>query len=348
MKTPCQHNHVALGPYAKAPGRAFSLMELLVVICIIATTLALAMPSIMKTREAALKTLCQQNLRAVGIGDFNYRASHREWMVTMDSYYYPSPAAGSNNLIRPDEPGIYKDLWPENIRWCPSLKYSSGYVADASAVTVVIPPPPVAAAPAAPAAKAAAAAAPAAPAAATAPPPYTHNLWGPVNWTRYATFGYARPALDQMGSVLYPANRIAMEPVYPNRRTWPTFVRMDYSGNARYTYLGRSYRLESTRPLASDLIVTLNSNAHVTAHNGMYGKINGPWPGNPQGASAVWNDGSVKWYAFPGKEQCYSNYRDVATGYSASPIPGPVPDEAFVQETVNGPFYYFPARRGPG
>ena len=48
--------------------RAFSLVEMLVVISIIGILVALLMPAIFIARESARKTRCQNNLRQIGIG----------------------------------------------------------------------------------------------------------------------------------------------------------------------------------------------------------------------------------------------------------------------------------------
>ncbi len=325
----------------RAP-KAFTLMETLVVIAIICTTMALLVPSAMRTREVALSAVCKSNLKAIGVGDTLYMQAHNDWMVTMGNWYYPSPSGGSNHLIRSDEPSIYQDLWAAGNRWCPTLKMGTGYMASNATIKPVMPAP--APAPTVPAAAAFAVATPPAPIAPAADP-VPDFVWSPINYTKYTTFGYARPALDETITQHYPARRLFKETTnYQNPRFWPTYVKMNYNGDAVSPYMTVNYRTEDTRPMAVDFICSPSSTKHITAHNGIIGKTNGAWPGDPAGANAVWLDGSVKWYAFPGKSKSYSNSKQVAIGVSATPIPGPVPEEAFTLDG-GGYSYYYPSRR---
>jgi len=55
--------------------RAFSLIELMVVVAIIALLIALLMPAVQSAREAARRSQCRNNLHQLGVALHNYESS---------------------------------------------------------------------------------------------------------------------------------------------------------------------------------------------------------------------------------------------------------------------------------
>ena len=85
-----------------APRRAFTLVELLLVLGIIAILAALIIPAFMRTRERANAAVCVSNLRQIGTGIANYANDHNQFLPGNNHgapgrwYLYVNPYVGKN------------------------------------------------------------------------------------------------------------------------------------------------------------------------------------------------------------------------------------------------------------
>lgn len=74
------------GGVHRPPGRldrgraAFTLVELLVVIGVIAVLIGILMPALVKSREASQRIKCASNLRQIGTAAVNYSAENKGWL----------------------------------------------------------------------------------------------------------------------------------------------------------------------------------------------------------------------------------------------------------------------------
>jgi len=76
-----------------ASRRAFTLVELLVVIGVIAVLIAILLPSLNRAREAAKRVQCLSNIRQISLATVNWAGDHRGWM----------PGAGGFSILTYDQ-----------------------------------------------------------------------------------------------------------------------------------------------------------------------------------------------------------------------------------------------------
>src|SRR3989440_92734 len=99
MCSPCQ-----VRPFSRRRA-AFTLVELLVVIGIIAVLIAVLLPALNKARANAQRLQCQSTLRQFGVADMMYLNVYKNWH--MPGYYGNNVGGGS-----PSNDNPYNHSWP--------------------------------------------------------------------------------------------------------------------------------------------------------------------------------------------------------------------------------------------
>jgi len=99
--------------------RAFTLIEVLVVVAIIGLLVGITMPSLREARRVARKTVCQKNLQQIGTGIQAYLQTHQ------DIFFYACETPWHEVLSPPEEQrpslpiALKRELFGTDIFACP-------------------------------------------------------------------------------------------------------------------------------------------------------------------------------------------------------------------------------------
>jgi prepilin-type N-terminal cleavage/methylation domain-containing protein/prepilin-type processing-associated H-X9-DG protein len=130
-----------IGDIVKNRRSAFTLVELLVVIGIIALLIAILLPALNKARAQANQVACASNLRQMGIAMVMY---------INDTGYYPGCRWQTGSNVQPQSPGGTYAVWPTRLRrymgiggtgtqdvfYCPAEDQSYRWKPDGTALPV--------------------------------------------------------------------------------------------------------------------------------------------------------------------------------------------------------------------
>jgi type II secretory pathway pseudopilin PulG len=95
---------------SKIKGRAFTLVELLVVIATIGLLLAILLPAVQSTRESARRVSCENNLKQIGLAVHSFESSHRALPIGSRSNMGFGTCWWVNLLPNLEETSLYQQL----------------------------------------------------------------------------------------------------------------------------------------------------------------------------------------------------------------------------------------------
>lgn len=98
----------------RIPTKAFTLIEVLVVVAIIALLISILMPSLKNAREAARMSVCKSNMKQVALGMTFYSTEQKVLPATQTVLYWNNILYGNGwwgTNLRSDDPGRLNWVW---------------------------------------------------------------------------------------------------------------------------------------------------------------------------------------------------------------------------------------------
>ncbi len=107
-------------PVGRNPGRAFSLIELLIAMAIVSILAALLFPLVSKIGEKSREATCLSNLRTLASASLNFLQDHHGRLFPNKFWYDAS--SGMRNYVISSTNGNTPDLQRDTVFTCPELK----------------------------------------------------------------------------------------------------------------------------------------------------------------------------------------------------------------------------------
>ena len=105
---------------------AFTLIELLIVIAIIAILASMLLPALQQGREKAKSMKCFSNMKEIGVGFFNYFTNYNEFLPIESGYLQGNHWQIAFVNLKLIDTGIPQDGPPRGVYDCPAEAYAPG------------------------------------------------------------------------------------------------------------------------------------------------------------------------------------------------------------------------------
>ncbi|MFB3894270.1 MAG: type II secretion system protein [Phycisphaerae bacterium] len=137
-RTHAGRNQLALPVVSSARSGAFTLIELLAVVAIIALLVSILIPSFRTAREMARRAPCQANLKSMGAGFLGYAGANKQWYPPYTVSFDPGPYAWVDWSTNPATVRAYHKWSTSSWSWWWCDFMAQYFDADAKPTTLAI------------------------------------------------------------------------------------------------------------------------------------------------------------------------------------------------------------------